>query len=132
MKLKSIVFQLGNNVKFEIAAEGSSSAFKALLDNTAEIGMSSRSIKDTEKDKFTAKGQTIVEHVAGVDMIAVITNNANGVKDLKKSQIEGIFTGAITDWSEVGGTPGKISIFTRNETSGTYKTFQKLAMNKKD
>jgi len=124
--------QLGNNVKFEVAAEGSSQAFSALLDGTAEIGMSSRSVKDSEKDNFTKKGQTLVEHVAAVDMIAVIVNSTNSVKALTKAEIEGIFTGSITDWSEVGGTPGEIAIYTRNETSGTYKTFQKLAMSKKD
>ncbi len=122
----------GNAVKFDIAAEGSSSAFKALLNGTANIGMSSRSIKDEEKGKFTAKGQEAVETVAGVDMIAVIVNNANGVQALTKEQIKGIFTGSIQDWSEVGGTPGEIAVYTRNEASGTYKTFQKLAMDKVD
>ena len=121
-----------SNVAFDIAAEGSSQAFSALLDNTAEIGMSSRSVKDSEVDKFTAKGQKLVEHVAGVDMIAVIVNKANGVKELTKAQVEGIFTGSITNWSQVGGKPGTISVYTRNTTSGTYKTFQKLAMSKKD
>ncbi len=122
----------GHSVKFNIAAEGSSVAFKALLDGTANIGMSSRSAKDEEKDKFTAKGQELTETVAGVDMICVIVNNANGVTDLSKDDVKAIFTGSITDWSEVGGTPGEIAIFTRNETSGTYKTFQKLAMDKVD
>lgn len=131
-QLSEVYTALGNDVKFEIAAEGSSSAFKALLDGTAEIGMSSRSVKDTEIDKFTAKGQSLKEHVAGVDMIAVIVNSANGVEGLTKEQVKEIFTGEVTDWSEVGGVPGEISVYTRNETSGTYKTFQKLAMDKKD
>jgi len=122
----------GMSVKFNIAAEGSSVAFKALLDGTANIGMSSRSVKDEEKDKFTAKGQELKETVAGVDMISVVVNNANGITDLSKDQVKGIFTGTITDWAEVGGTPGEIAVFTRNETSGTYKTFQKLAMDKVD
>jgi phosphate transport system substrate-binding protein len=123
---------LGNNVKFEVAAEGSSQAFKALLDGTAEIGMSSRSVKDDEINKFTSKGQQLVEHVACVDMITIIVNPSNSVKSLTKEQVEGIFTGSIKDWSEVGGTPGAIAIFTRNETSGTFKDFQKLAMKDKD
>ncbi len=131
-QLSEVYTALGNHVKFEIAAEGSSSAFKALLDGTAQIGMSSRSVKESEINKFTAKGKSLKETVAGVDMIAVIVNGANGISNLTKEQIEGIFTGSISDWSEVGGTPGKISIYTRNETSGTYKTFQKLAMSKKD
>lgn len=95
----------GNAVKFDIAAEGSSVAFKALLDGTANIGMSSRSAKDEEKNEFISKGQELHETVAGVDMISVIVNNANGVKNLTKDQVKGIFTGTITDWSEVGGNP---------------------------
>ena len=122
----------GNNVNFEIAAEGSSTCFTSLLAGTADFGMSSRGIKSSEKNKFAAAGKEAVEHVAGVDMIAVIVNEANGVKKLTKEQIAGIFTGTITDWSEVGGKAGKINVYTRNTSSGTYKTFQKLAMSKKD
>ncbi|MEK6232835.1 MAG: phosphate ABC transporter substrate-binding protein [Luteolibacter sp.] len=122
----------GNKVGFEIAAEGSSAAFSNLLSGTADIGMSSRDAKDKEKDDFTAKGQELVEIVAGYDMIAVVTNKKNGVRDLTVKQIEGIFTGDITDWSEVGGAAGAISVYTRNTTSGTYKSFQGMAMDKRD
>ena len=122
----------GNKVGFEIAAEGSSAAFSNLLAGTADIGMSSRDAKDKEKDDFTAKGQELVEIVAGYDMIAVVTNKKNGVRDLTVKQIEGIFTGDITDWSEVGGAAGAISVYTRNTTSGTYKSFQGMAMDKRD
>lgn len=121
----------GNKVGFEIAAEGSSAAFSNLLAGTADIGMSSRDAKDKEKDDFTAKGQELVEIVAGY-MIAVVTNKKNGVRDLTVKQIEGIFTGDITDWSEVGGAAGAISVYTRNTTSGTYKSFQGMAMDKRD
>jgi phosphate transport system substrate-binding protein len=122
----------GNKVGFEIAAEGSSAAFSNLLAGTADIGMSSRDAKDKEKDDFTAKGQELIEIVAGYDMIAVVTNKKNGVRDLTVKQIEGIFTGDITDWSEVGGAAGAISVYTRNTTSGTYKSFQGMAMDKRD
>jgi phosphate transport system substrate-binding protein len=70
--------------------------------------------------------------VAAFDMIAVVVNGSNGVRDLTAKQIEGIFTGDITDWSELGGKAGKISVYTRNTSSGTYKSFQELAMNKRD
>ncbi len=122
----------GNNVSFEIAAEGSSTCFTALLSGTADFGMSSRGIKASEKNKFASAGKEIVEHIAGVDMIAVIVNEANGVKKLTKEQVAGIFTGTITDWSEVGGKAGTINVYTRNTSSGTYKTFQKLGMAGKD
>ena len=122
----------GHDVSFEIAAEGSSTAFTSLLAGTAEIGMSSRDIKDSEKDEFTAKGLEVKEWVAGYDMIAVIVNSANPVANLTTEQIEGIFTGDIKDWSEVGGPAGPISVYTRNTSSGTYKSFQEMAMNKRD
>ena len=122
----------GNSVDFEIAAEGSSTAFTTLLAGTAEIGMSSRNVKDSEKDEFTAKGMDIKDWTAAYDMIGVIVNEKNGVQDLTLKQIEGIFTGDITDWSEVGGQAGPISVYTRNTSSGTYKSFQEMAMDKRD
>lgn len=122
----------GNSVTFEIAAEGSSTAFTNLLAGTADIGMSSRKIKESETDEFTAKGMEIDEWVAGYDMIGVIVNEKSPIRSLTKKQIEGIFTGDITDWSEVGGPAGEISAYTRNTSSGTYKSFQELAMGKRD
>lgn len=124
--------EAGNDVSFEITAEGSSTCFTNLLAGTSELGMSSRGHKDKEADKFTAAGKELVQHVAAWDMIAVIVNEACPVDDLSLEQIEGIFTGDITDWSEVGGPAGEISAYTRNTSSGTYKTFQELAMNKRD
>lgn len=122
----------GNAASFEIAAEGSSTAFTALLEGTADIGMSSRSIKQKEVDAFAAKGLKHAEWLAGYDMIGVIVNEKSPVSELSKEQIEGIFTGEITDWSEVGGPAGKISIYTRNTSSGTFKAFQEMAMDEKD
>jgi len=131
-QLKEAYVAAGSEVDFEIAAEGSSQAFTNLLAGTCNIGMSSRDVKDSEKDSFTAKGQTLVEHVAAWDMIAVVINKENGVRNLSLKQVGDIFTGKITDWGQVGGKPGKISAYTRNTASGTYKTFQGLAMNKED
>ncbi|MEM1442084.1 MAG: phosphate ABC transporter substrate-binding protein [Verrucomicrobiota bacterium] len=124
--------EAGNEVSFEIAAEGSSSAFTNLLAGTADIGMSSRNIKDSEIEEFTAKGMEIKDWIGAYDMIGVIVNEQSGIEELSVEQIEGIFTGDITDWSEVGGDPGAISVYTRNTSSGTYKSFQEMAMNKRD
>lgn len=124
--------EAGNDESFEIAAEGSSSAFTNLLAGTADIGMSSRNIKDSETEEFTAKGMAIKDWTAAYDMIGVIVNEKSGVEGLTTEQIEGIFTGDITDWSEVGGDAGPISVYTRNTSSGTYKSFQEMAMNKRD
>ncbi|MDF1850803.1 MAG: phosphate ABC transporter substrate-binding protein [Verrucomicrobiales bacterium] len=124
--------EAGNEVNFEIAAEGSSTAFTHLQADPAGIGMSSRNIKDSEVETFTAKGMEIKDWTGAYDMIGVIVNEKNGVEALTLEQVEGIFTGDITDWSEVGGDAGPISVYTRNTSSGTYKSFQGMAMNKRD
>jgi phosphate transport system substrate-binding protein len=131
-QLKADYLKSNKGVDIEILAQGSSHAFSNLLAGTADIGMSSRKVKQSEVDKFNASGKKLVEHVAAWDMIAVIVNEKNPVKKLSLTQIEGIFTGSINDWSEVGGKAGKISLYTRNTSSGTYKSFAKLAMSKKD
>ncbi len=69
----------GEKASFEIAAEGSSQAFSALLAKAADIGMSSRDAKDEEKNDFIARGRKLVEHVAAFDMIAVIMQQATRV-----------------------------------------------------
>lgn len=120
------------NVKFEIAAEGSSTAFPALANGTAQIGMSSRKVKDEERTFCRTKGVYLKEHPVCHDMLTVIVNKNNPVTSLTKAQVAKIFTGQIKDWSEVGGTPGPISIYTRNTSSGTYKDWQKLAMGGRD
>jgi phosphate transport system substrate-binding protein len=122
----------GGGVSFDIAAEGSSTAFTNLASGSAEIGMSSRKVKDDERTFCKTKGVFLKEFEVAWDMMAVIVNKNNPVTNLTKKQVAGIFTGSIKDWSEVGGTPGPISIYTRNTSSGTYKDWMTLAMKGKD
>lgn len=120
------------SVKFEIAAEGSSTAFPALANGTAQLGMSSRKIKEDERTMCKTKGIYVKEHPVCHDMIVVIVNKNSPLSNLTKAQVAKVFTGQIKDWSEIGGTPGPISIYTRNTSSGTYKDWQKLAMGGRD
>jgi phosphate transport system substrate-binding protein len=99
-------------VSFEIAAEGSTTGIAAITDSTADIGMASRRAKPTEMSAAQAKGIPI--------------------SDLTPRQVEQIFTGDITDWSALGGPAGRISVYTRNTSSGTYSDFKALAMKKRD
>jgi phosphate transport system substrate-binding protein len=117
---------------FDIAAEGSTTGFAALIDGTAQIGMSSRPAKPAEIAAATAKGVTLKETIVAHDGVAVIVNSANPINGLTKKQVEQIFTGQVSDWSAAGGTGGAISIYTRNTSSGTYSEFKELAMNKRD
>ncbi len=119
-------------VSFEIAAEGSTTGIAAIIDGTAQIGMSSRRAKPTEMSAATAKGVTLKPIIVAHDGIGIVVNSGNPLTKLTKRQVEQIFSGDITDWSAVGGKPGKISIYTRNTSSGTYSDFKQLAMNNRD
>lgn len=117
---------------FDIAAEGSTTGIAAIIDGTAQIGMASRRAKPAEISAATGKGVNMKPTIVAYDGIAVIVNQANPIKGLTKKQVEQIFTGEVTDWSAVGGSGGKISIYTRNTSSGTYSDFKELAMKKRD
>ena len=117
---------------FDIAAEGSTTGIAAIIDGTAEIGMSSRRAKPSEVGAASAKGKNMKPTIVAYDGLGVIVNASNPIKGLTKKQVEQIFTGDITDWGAVGGKPGKISIYTRNTSSGTYSDWKELAMKKRD
>jgi phosphate transport system substrate-binding protein len=114
-----------------IAAHGSATAFSALADNICDIGMASRKIKPDEAAKLTSLGNmssVANEHILGLDGIAVIVNTANPANQLDKDTIMRIFTGEISDWSQVGAYRGAIKVYARNDNSGTYDTFKSLVL----
>ena len=99
---------------------GSGAGIEAAGNGSADIGLASRALKDEEK----AGGLT--ETVVALDGIAVIVNAGSKVEDLSVEQIAKIFTGEITDWSEVGGEAGKISCIGREAGSGTRDGFESI------
>ena len=99
---------------------GSGAGIEAASNGSADIGLASRALKDEEK----AGGLT--ETVVALDGIAVIVNAGSKVEDLSVEQIAKIFTGEITDWSEVGGEAGKISCIGREAGSGTRDGFESI------
>jgi phosphate transport system substrate-binding protein len=117
---------------FDIAAEGSTTGISAIIDGTAQIGMSSRHVKPAEESAAAAKNVKMVPVVVAHDGLGVIVHSSNPVSNLTKKQVEQIFTGEVSDWSALGGKPGKISIYTRNTSSGTYSDWKELAMKKRD
>ncbi len=119
-------------VSFEIAAEGSTTGIAAIIEGTAQIGMSSRQAKPTEVSAAEAKGVTLKATTVAYDGIGVIVSANSPITSLTKRQVEQIFAGDITDWSAVGGPAGTISVYTRNTSSGTYSDFKDLAMKKRD
>jgi phosphate transport system substrate-binding protein len=119
-------------VSFEIAAEGSTTGITAIIEGTAQIGMSSREASATEKSSASAKGVTLTPTEVAYDGLAVIVHASSPLTQLTLRQVEQIFTGDITDWSAVGGRSGAFSLYTRNTSSGTYADFRNLAMARRD
>src|SRR5688572_11850470 len=117
---------------FDIAAEGSTTGLAAIIDGTADIGMSSRRARPAEMAAATSKGKNMKPTIVAYDGLGVIVNSSNPITGLTKKQVEQIFTGDVTDWSAIGGPAGRISIYTRNTSSGTYSDWKELAMKKRD
>ncbi|MEI8085680.1 MAG: PstS family phosphate ABC transporter substrate-binding protein [Paludibacter sp.] len=107
---------------------GSGVGIAALLEGTTEIAMSSRKMKFDEKAKCQEAGKAIVEKTIAYDALAVIVNPSNGVTNLTRAQLEGIFTGKIKNWKEVGGSDLKITPYSRETSSGTYEFFKEHVM----
>ena len=101
-------------------ATGSGAGIEAASNGSADIGLSSRGLKDEEKSSG------LVGTTVALDGIAVIVNPANGVEDLTVEQIAKIFTGEITDWSQLGGDAGTISCIGREAGSGTRDGFESI------
>lgn len=108
------------HVSININGTGSSDGVKAANQGTSELGMSSRGLKTEEK------GFGLDELVIAVDGIAVIVHPENPLNNLSLEQIQGIYTGSISDWSEVGGKAGKIAVISREPGSGTRGAFEEI------
>ena len=112
--------EANSGVNFTYNPTGSGSGITAVSEGRCDIGLSSRALKDSE----VASG--LVGTVLAYDGIAVIVNLANTVEDLDIETIAKIYTGEITNWSEVGGADAEIVLVGREAGSGTRSGFEEL------
>lgn len=119
-------------VEISVTGGGSGTGIAALINGTTDICAASRKIKKKEIDLATKNNVVPMEHIVSMDGIAVIVHPDNPVRELTMGQISDIFTGAVTNWSEVGGNDQPILVFSRESSSGTFVFFQEHVMNKKD
>lgn len=120
-------------LKFEVQAHGSKTAFEDLAAGACDIGMASRPIKPDEAQQCARAGlgdmfSAACEKVLGSDGIAVFVNKSNPINALTKEQIANIFSGKITDWSQIGGNPGPVDPYAPDDKSGTFDTFKSLVL----
>ena len=113
-------FQADTGVSVTYNPTGSGSGIEAVKNGSCDIGLSSRALKDEEK----AAGLT--ETTVALDGIAIIVNAENTVTDLSIDQIAQIYTGAVTDWADMGGTAGTIAVIGRESGSGTRDGFESI------
>lgn len=108
--------------KVTVTAEfvGSGAGIEAVSNGTADIGNSSRNLKDEEKEKGVA------ENIVAIDGIAVVVDPANTVEDLTKDQLTSIYDGTVTNWKDVGGNDAPIVVVGREAGSGTRGAFEEL------
>ncbi len=118
-KVAEVYEEKNPNVVLEIQQPGSGTGIKNAIDGIAEIGMSSRDLASDEAGKVN--GTEIA-----YDGVAVLVNPKNTAENLTIEQIKKIYTGEITNWSEVGGKDAPIVVISREEGSGTRSAFQEI------
>jgi phosphate transport system substrate-binding protein len=123
---------VAGNPSVSVQGGGSGTGITALIAGSADIAEASRAMKPAEIDQAKAKGFTPKEIVVAQDGLSVIVNAANPVQKLTFAQLSDIFTGKVTDWKDVGGKPGKITIVSRDKSSGSYDFFLNQVMRNGD
>jgi len=120
------------SASISVVGGGSGVGLAALVDNSTDIAMSSRKIKMDEKMKLSDAGRAYKEVVIAYDALSVIVNPNNKVSQLTREQLEGIFTGKIKNWKEVGGDDLAIVVYSRETSSGTYEFFKEHVLKGKN
>ena len=110
--------------RIDVSGGGSSHGVKAVADGTVDIGTASRDLKSSESDAHPG----LVPHGVAKDGVAVTVHPSNPVTELTMEQLQGIYTGTITNWKDVGGTDSEIMVVTREEGSGTRDCFEQAVM----
>ena len=119
------------NVNFDLEFKGTSYGLGALMVERCDIAAASRNLTTNEMELAKDRSIGINDYVIGSYSVNVIVNSKNSVAQLSLDQVKDVFTGAITNWSAVGGPNSPIHLYIRDPISGTYLGFQELAMDKR-
>jgi phosphate transport system substrate-binding protein len=121
------------DVKIQVSGGGTGIGFAALQSQTTDLCDASRPIKPAEVGNcikaFHAKP---TEYAVALDGLSVYANPANPVNELSVAQVGDIFSGKITNWKEVGGADAPITVYSRENSSGTYEFFKTHVLQGKD
>ena len=124
--------KLHPEVSIQVTGGGSGTGVAGLLNKTTEIANSSRELKSAELEDAKAKGVTPFTYQVALDGIAVIVHPESKVDNLTIQQVSDIFSGKITNWKTVGGADMPITLYGRENSSGTYEFFKEHVLGKVD
>jgi phosphate transport system substrate-binding protein len=117
----------------QVNGGGSGTGIAALINGTVDLAMSSRPMKEEEKQQVArSRGGEVVEQPIALDALGVFVNTSNKVNQLTIAQVRDIFQGKTRNWSEVGGPNAPIVLYGRESSSGTYDYFREHVLNKGD
>jgi phosphate transport system substrate-binding protein len=117
----------------QVTGGGSGTGIAALINGTTDVCMSSRPIKPAENAQLARQfGQPAHETVVAKDGLALYVHESNPLKELTVAQLKSIYTGAVTDWKDLGGKPGRINVYGRENNSGTYVYFKEHVLEEAD
>lgn len=131
-KIAEQYMKQNRSATISVTGGGSGVGISALLAGTTEIAQASRRIKFDEKQKLQEGGKSAKEVIIAYDALAVVVHPGNRVDRLTREQLEGIFTGKIKNWKEVGGEDLKIVPYSRETSSGTYEFFKESVLKNKN
>ena len=117
-----------DDVAITVSGGGSSVGVTAAADGTADIGMASRDLKDSEKEKYPNLKAIVIAR----DGIALIIHKSNNITALSQEEIRGVYNGTYTNWKELGGPDKEIVVVGRDSASGTREFFWKHVMKKEE
>ena len=122
-----------SDVKIQVSGGGSGTGFAALQSQTTDLCDASRKAKPAEiANCLKAFGARPTEYKVALDGLSVYVNPENTLKELTIAQVGDIFTGKITNWKEVGGPDAPITVYSRENSSGTYEFFKEHVLKGKD
>jgi len=129
-KWAEVYMGINPNISIQVTGGGSGTGIAALFNKTTDLANSSREMKEAELEKARQNGIEPTQYEVALDGIALIVHPNNKVDNLTIQQLSDIFSGKITNWKQVDGENLPITLYGRENSSGTYEFFKEHVLGK--
>lgn len=124
-KAAQAIMTANRDIRITVAGGGSGVGVQKVGEGLVQIGNTGRALKQGEIDRYG-----LVSFPFAIDGVAIVVNPANGVQAMSKAQLKDVFAGKVKNWKELGGKDAPISLYVREDGSGTRETFEERALDK--